>query len=44
MTTNIQVPRVNGVAVTAFLVCVAAGAAMSDQRPPDSAGRSRSGH
>jgi regulator of protease activity HflC (stomatin/prohibitin superfamily) len=29
MTTNIQVPRVNGVAVTTFLACVAAGAAVS---------------
>ena len=29
MTTKIQVPRVNGVAVTTFLVCVAAGAAVS---------------
>ncbi len=29
MTTNIQVPRVNGVAVTTCLVCVAAGAAVS---------------
>ena len=29
MTTNIQVPRVNGVAVTTCLVCVAAGATVS---------------